>query len=96
MKILPGKMEDAVKLLGEWNAMVKRLGVPVDRMRSYRPISGGQDIMHTQILEIEWNSFVDMATFFDKAMAGPEFQAEMAKWDAIIESHEMEILTPMA
>ena len=96
MKILPGKIEEAMKLLEEWFAMVKLLGVPVEKMRSYRPVSGGNDIMHTQIFEIEWNSFTEMATFFDKVMAGPEFQTEMAKWDAIIETHEMEILTPMS
>jgi len=36
-----------------------------------------------------------MAAFFEKVMAEPEVQSMMPKWDAVLESHEVELYVPM-
>ncbi|MBN2187653.1 MAG: hypothetical protein JW732_09455 [Dehalococcoidia bacterium] len=98
MKILPGKMAEAMKLLEEYMAIVSRLlGMPRERlpMKTYRPFLGGGDTLHTIVFEVEWDSFGEMAAFFEKAMADPEIQASMAKWEAVEESHEVELYMSM-
>jgi len=98
MKILPGKMAEAMKLLEEYMAIVSRLmGMPREKlpMKTYRPFLGGGDSLHTVIFEIEWDSFGEMAAFFEKAMADPEIQASMPKWGVVEESHEVELYMSM-
>lgn len=51
--------------------------------------------MHTVIFELEWDSLATMATFFEKAMADPEVQALMPKWETLLESHEVELYMPL-
>ena len=99
MKVLPGKMAEAMELVGKYMAVVSRLvGVPREKlpMKTYRPFIGGGDSLHTIIFEVDWDSFDEMAAFFEKAMADPEIQAFMPKWEAVEESHEVEVymLTP--
>jgi len=95
MKIVPGKMAEAMELNEKYMAIVTRLvGVPFT-MRRYTPFLGGGDMMHTIIFEVEWDSLAAMAAFFEKAMADPEIQAMMPKWEALEESHEVEVLTLM-
>jgi len=94
MKVLPGKMAEAMELLGKYMAVVSRLvGVPREKlpMKTYRPFIGGGDSLHTIIFEVDWDSFGEMAAFFEKAMADPEIQAFMPKWEAVEESHEVEV-----
>jgi len=93
MKVLPGKMAEAMELMKKHNALATRLGCPP--MRSYRCISGGGEFFHTIIGEAEWDSFATMEAFFDKMMVDPEMQALMAKWETILESHELEFYMPM-
>ncbi len=94
MRILPGKMAEAMELNKKWMAMVSRMiGAPFT-FRMYRPLFGGE-YMHTIIFEAEWDSLVTMATFFEKAMADPEMMAEMPKWEAVSESHEVELYMVM-
>jgi len=98
MKILPGKMAEAMELLGKYMAVVSRLvGVPREKlpMKTYRPFIGGGDSLHTIIFEVDWDSFGEMAAFFEKAMADPEIQAFMPKWEAVEESHEVEVYMAM-
>jgi|GEM_PF-558413 len=94
MKVVPGKMAEAMKLLEEWKAILSRVeGAPT--FRGYRRLSGHGDIMHTLVLEGEWDSFTAMATAFDKMFADPEWKKHMVKWDTILESHELEMYTPL-
>ena len=96
MNILPGKMAEAMELLKKHMAIVSRLlGIPPERlpMRTYRPFLGGGDSLHTVIVEVEWDSLAAMADFFEKVMADREMQALMPKWEAVEESHQVEILT---
>jgi len=98
MKVLPGKMAEAMELLGKYMAVVSRLvGVPREKlpMKTYRPFIGGGDSLHTIIFEVDWDSFGEMAAFFEKAMADPEIQAFMPKWEAVEESHEVELYMSM-
>jgi len=98
MKILPGKMTEAMELLEEYMAIVSRLmGMPREKlpMKTYRPFIGGGDSLHTIIFEVEWDSFGEMAAFFEKAMADPEIQASMPKWEVVEESHEVELYMSM-
>ena len=95
MKMLPGKMKEAMELNEEYMAMLKRLGMSAAGMRTYRPWFGGE-YMHTIVFEIEWESLSTMATFFEKVMAEPEMQTLMPRWEALIESHEVELYMVMS
>jgi len=98
MKIMPGKTAEAMELLGKYMAVVSRLvGVPKEKlpMKTYRPFLGGGDSLHTIVFEIEWDSFGAMSAFFEKVMANPEIQAFMPKWEAVEQSHEVEVYMVM-
>jgi hypothetical protein len=94
MKMVPGKMAEAMELNEKYMAIVTRLGMPVTGMRRYRPFVGGE-YMHTLVFEVEWDSLATMAAFFEKVTADPEVQALMPKWDAVLESHVVEFYVPM-
>ena len=93
MKMVPGKMAEAMQLNQKHMAIASRYGMP--SLKAYRPFSGGGEYMHTIIFESEWDSLAAMEAFYDKAFADPEMQALMAQWDALLESHEIELYTPM-
>ena len=93
-KIIPGKMAEAMELNEKYMAIVNRLGMPTTAMRMYRPFIGGE-YMHTLVFEVEWDSLVTMAAFFEKITADPEMQALMPKWETLLESHEVELYMPM-
>jgi hypothetical protein len=98
MKILPGKTVEAMELLEKYMAVVSRLvGVPREKlpMKTYRPFLGGGDSLHTIVFQVEWDSFGEMAAFFEKAMADPEIQAFMPKWEVVEQSHEVEVFMSM-
>jgi hypothetical protein len=96
MKILPGKMAEAMALNEKYMAIMSRLGISTTGMRMYRPFTGGGDVMHTVIFEVEWDSLTEFAAFFEKAMADPEVQAQMPQWEAVEESHEVELYAVMS
>ena len=89
MKILPGKMAQAMELNERYMAILKRYEVP--SMRMYRPFIGGGDYMHTVIFEVEWESLEKMATFFEKVMEDSEVQEMMPQWEELMDSHEVEL-----
>jgi hypothetical protein len=93
MKIVPGKMAEAMELMEKHTAIATRLGCPP--MRSYRCLSGGGEFFHTIVGEAEWDSFAAMEAFFENMFADPEMRALMAKWEAILESHEIQFYTPL-
>jgi len=93
MKIVPGKMAEAMESMKEWTATTTRLGCPP--FKCYQCISGKDDYMHTLICECEWDSFSAMEEYFDKMFADKDMQQLMAKWDALIDDHRIELLTPM-
>jgi len=94
MKILPGKMAEAVELLEKQSAVVKRLGAAP--WKSYRCFSGGRDTMHTIVFHAEWESLATMEASFEKAFADPEMQELLSKWETLCESDEVELYTPLA
>jgi len=96
MRVLPGKMAEAMELNKKYMAIVSRLGMPATGMRMYRPFTGGGDAMHTVIFEVEWDSLTTLAAFFEKVMADPEVQAQMPKWEALEESHQVEVYAVMS
>ncbi len=93
MKVLPGKMAEAMELEKKHTAIATRYGAPPER--GYRCTSGGGDFFHTVVGEMEWDSLAAMEAFFEKMLADPEMQALMPKWEAILESHEIELYTPL-
>ena len=95
MRVRPGKMGEAMQLLNKHMALIARLGWADAPMRRYMPFLGGGDSLHTMIFEVEWDSMAEMATFFEKAMADPEMQALMPQWEAVEESHEVELYMAM-
>ena len=95
MKVAPGKMAEAMALSEKLMALSSRYGMSTTGARTYRPFTGGGDAMHTVVFEIEWDSLTAMATFFEKVMADPEVQAQMPKWEALEESHQVELYAVM-
>ncbi len=95
MKFLPGKTAETMELMKEHVAATLRLGMDPSKMRSYRPGFGGGDVMHTFIFEYEWESLVKFAEFYEKMMQDKEMQELMSKWEAITESHSVDILIPI-
>jgi hypothetical protein len=93
MKVLPGKMAEAMELEKKHMAIATRYGAPPER--GYRCISGGGDFFHTVIGESEWDSIAAMEAFQEKMFADPEVQALMAKWETILTSHEIEFYMPL-
>jgi len=93
MRILPGKMTEAMELNKKYMAIVSRYGVAP--MRMYRPFTGGGDYMHTVIFEVEWDSLATLAATMEKILADPEVQALMPEWDTLLESHEVELYMPL-
>ena len=92
MRILPGKMGEAMDLFQKHTTIATRLGCP--SMRSYRPLIGNE-FFHTIIGEAEWDSMAAIEAFFDKMMADSEMQALMAQWETVLESHVIEFYAPM-
>ena len=95
MKVVPGKMAEAMELNKKHMTISSRYGMPANTMRMYRPWLGGEH-MHTVIFEIEWDSLAEMEAFFDKVMADPEMQALMPKWDELLDSHQVEVYMSMS
>lgn len=91
MRLRPGKMGEAMQLLGKHMAMMARLRGVDTPMRRYAPFLGGGDTLHTMVFEVEWDSATEMAAFFEKAMADPEMQELIPQWEAVEESHEVEL-----
>ena len=93
MKIVPGKMEEAMKLNEKHSIAATRLGAPP--WKAYRSLSGQGEFFHTIIEEAEWDSFASMEAFFERMMTDPEMQELMSKWESVLESHEIEFYLPM-
>ena len=93
MKAVPGKMAELVELEKKHMAIANR----VLRIsgRCYRRISGGGDTMNTVIVEGEFDSLAAFEAHPQKMGADPEMQALMPKFDAVIESLEVEFYMPM-
>lgn len=98
MKFLPGKTADGMKLWGEMLATIKKkekeYGI-FPPVKMYTPWLGGGNALHTVIIEGEWDSFTQMAAFFEKTMADPEMMKTMPQWETIEESHEVELYMVM-
>ena len=92
MKVIPGKMAEAMKLDKKHSAVAMRLGAPP--MKKYRCFSG-DDFMHTLIVEAEWDSLAAMEAVQEKLAADPEIQAFMAKWETVLESLKLEFYLPI-
>jgi len=92
MRFLPGKLMEGRKLLDEFLAIIeKKHGIPATSVRKYTPWLGGGDAMHTLIMEFEIESLTKLAEFFEKAWADPELMQTMSQWDAVEESHQVEL-----
>jgi hypothetical protein len=93
MKVLPGKMAEAIKLEKKHMAIASRV-VGISG-RFYRPVSGGGDTMRTIISESEFDSLAAFEAHPMKMGADPEMQELMPKLAAVIDSFEVELYTPM-
>lgn len=94
MKIVPGKMGQAMELSSKHMELTAKLGGPAN-WRYYRCLTGRDEYMHTLIGEAEWDSLAELEAFLDKMMTDKEMQQLMAKWDEIISDHYVELLTPI-
>ena len=89
MKVLPGKMAEAMELNKQHIEICKRYGMPP--MRMYQPFIGGDDMIHTIILEGEWESLEKLASFYENMMKDPEMQELMPKWQGVLDEHRGEL-----
>jgi hypothetical protein len=94
MKIVPGKMNEAMEFMKEWAATIGKSGAP--SFKCYQCLSGRDEYMHTIICEIEWESFSAMEDYLDKMMTDKDIQKQNTKWEDIIDYHWVEFLTPMS
>jgi len=94
MKVLPGKMPEAMGLMMKHLEIVQRLGMSPSKMGSYR-YAIGDEILHTLIFEYEWDSLTEMSDFFERMMQDREMQDLIAKWQSFLESHLVEVLSPI-
>ena len=95
MKFIPGKMAEGMKLLNESIAMANKKYGPIPNMKKYTPWFGGGNAINTVITEMEWESFTQMAEFFEKSYADPEMMGTMSKWEVILESEKEELYMVM-
>ena len=95
MQFLPGKMAEGLKLLDESIALANKKYGPVPDLKKYTPWLGGGNAINTVITEMEWDSFAQMAEFFEKMMADPEIMETNTKWGAILESEKEELYMVM-
>ena len=92
MKFLPGKLSEGKKLLDEMITTINEKAYgPFPSIRKYSPWIGGGNAMHTIIIEVEWENLAQMTEFFEKSNADPEMMKTMPQWEAIEESHEIEL-----
>jgi len=89
MKIVPGKMAEAMKLLK------KMMASSGQTWRCYKPLIGGGDVVHTIICETEYDSLTDVVTEWEKGPQDPEMKEIQEKWEAVIENHEAVWYTPI-
>ena len=93
MKVLPGKMAEAMELQKKHMAIASRVvGISP---RIYRPLSGGGDTVRTIIWEAEFDSLAAFEAHPKKMGADPEMQALIPKYEAVIDSMEVEFYMPM-
>ena len=90
MKVLPGKMAEALILVEKHSSVARRLGA--SPWRVYRYIAN----MHTIVLETDWDSLAAMDAFFEKGFTDSEMQALVAKWEGILESDVLEFYNPLS
>ncbi|MDH5375540.1 MAG: hypothetical protein OEZ21_03615 [Candidatus Bathyarchaeota archaeon] len=95
MSFLPGKMAEGMKLLDEMITLANKKYGPIPNMKKYTPWLGGGNAMHTVVIEMEWDSFAQMAEFFEKSYADPEMMQTMPQWEAIEERHQEELYMVM-
>jgi len=93
MKVLPGKMEEAMKLEKKHMAIANRvLGISP---RIYSRLSGGGDTLRTIIIEAEFDSLAAFEDHPKKMGADPEMQELVPKLGAVIDSLEVEFYIPI-
>ena len=93
MKVLHGKMEEAMDLEKKRMVIAKRvLGVAP---RIYLPVSGGGDTMRTIVIEAEFDSLATIESFPETMGTDPEMQELFPKMAAVYDSVEIELYTPM-
>ena len=89
MKVVPGKMVEAMKLLSKMMSKSDRT------WRCYKPLIGGGDVVHTIICETEYENLTDVATAWEKGPQDPEMKEIQEKWETVITNHEAEWYTPI-
>ena len=89
VKVVPGKMAEYMELEEKRRPMVARLGYPPEKV--YRLLSGEGDMFHTLVYEMEWDSLAAVEAHVLKMSTDPEMQAFQAQYDALIESHGLEL-----
>ena len=92
-RFLPGKTAEGMKLEEKHMAIANRvLGISA---RCYRPVSVGGDTMRTIICEAEFDSLAAFEAHPEKMGADPEMQKLLPKFEAVIDSLEVEFYTPI-
>ena len=67
MGFLPRKMAEGMKRLDETIVLANKKYGPLPDVKNYAPWIGGGNAMNTVAIEMEWDSFTQMAEFSEKA-----------------------------
>lgn len=93
MKVLPGKMEEAMKLEKKHMAIANRvLGISP---RIYQRLSGGGDTLRTIIIEAELDSLAAFEAIPEMMGADPEMQELAPKLGSVVDGVEVEFYIPI-
>ena len=91
-KVHNGKWEDLEKLEKKYNILEESFGFPPKKR--YQCIAGGYT-MNTLIIERQWESFAEMESTYEKALANEDYQKLGQESNSIIKSNQMELFTPL-
>ena len=92
MKVLPGKMAEAMENEKKEKAVWDRLGLNLV-VKRYLPFTREGDRMHTIVYQTEFDSLAAITELGGKAGADPEMPAVAAKWDEVLDSRIVEFYT---
>ncbi len=92
MKVLPGKMAEALEVEKREKAVWNRSGVNIP-VKKYLPFARQGDRMHTLVYQTEFDSLAAIEALSKKVGAAPEMPEVAAKWDEILESRIVEFYT---
>jgi len=90
-KVLPGKLAEAQEIEKMERELAERRGGPPPAVTRYIPFARHGDRMQTIVHQVELPSLAALAAGLEKSRENPEIRDIEAKWEAVLESHIIEL-----